>query len=121
MFDFLKFGKKPDKFKSPEERELYLNDIKDRLSNNYADVQFNFILLPEISTDHRTIVKITYWKKKIGDHVKKHEKLATCEAEKVQIDLNADLNGILVFRAERNKELVMGDTDNYMDLEEFNF
>src|SRR6478735_3322876 len=126
MFDFFISGKKPIKYRSPEERELYLNDIKERLSNQYKDVHFKFVLLPEISKDATIIVKATHWKKKIGDHVKKHELLAICEADKVQIEINADVNGILVFRAEKNKELITGGifailADKYVDLEDFNF
>ncbi len=126
MFDFFKSGKKPIKYRSPEEREHYLNDIKERLSNQYKDVQFKFILFPEISKDATIIVKTTHWKKKIGDNVKKNEKVAVCEADKVQFEINAEVNGILVFRAEKNKELFKGDifailADRYLDLEEFKF
>ncbi|MBO9702209.1 MAG: lipoyl domain-containing protein [Sporocytophaga sp.] len=126
MFEFFKSGKKPDNYRSPEERELYLNDVKERLSNQYKDVHFKFILFPEISKDATSIVKTTLWKKKIGDNVKKNEKIAVCEADKVQFEINAEVNGILVFRAEKNKELFKGDifailAEKYVDLEEFKF
>jgi len=126
MFEFFRSGKKPVKYRSPEERELYLNDIKERLSNQYKDVQFKFILLPEISKDATSVVKPTHWRKKIGDHVKKNEYLASCETDKIQIEINAEVNGILVFRAEKSKGLITGDifailADRYVDLEEFNF
>ncbi|GAL85463.1 hypothetical protein MYP_2692 [Sporocytophaga myxococcoides] len=72
------------------------------------------------------VVKITHWKKKIGDHIRENEKLVSCETNKVQIELNADTDGILVFRAEKNRELIQGDifaivADKYVDLEEFTF
>ncbi|WP_028980390.1 biotin/lipoyl-containing protein [Sporocytophaga myxococcoides] len=125
MFDFFRSGKKLVKFKSPEERDLYLKDIKERLSNQYKDIQFKLLEIPELSKDATIIVKINNWKKKIGDNIKKNEKLAICEADKVQIELNADVNGILVVGAEKNKDLTTGDVfailaDKYVDLEGFN-
>ena len=51
MFEFFKSRKSPVKYKSPEEREHYLNDIQKRLSDQYQDVHFKFIILPAISKD----------------------------------------------------------------------